>query len=212
MTVNQLKTVLQDRITTYWSGATVVWGATDNVKPPSPLVILRLGTVNRVAQPIQQNINGIVFSTYPSETSLQVDLFTRGNKVEVGDDEYYENTATNDMLDFVNFLDSLSTVEWSNRNDISITLLNGIQDLSEVINDSQWQYRAMVELRISFTGWSAEYNGVLNEDSIIFGEDGIPAGVDTSKWKQTASGGGTEELAKAATSSFDKIEPQYDYE
>lgn len=193
----------------YWGGAVVVWGATEKVKPFSPLIVLRLGTVTRATQPITQNIDGIVFSAYPSEAPLQVDLFTQGNAVKVDGDEYYENTATNDLLDFINFLDSPSTVEWSNSKDISIALITGVQDVSEVINDSQWQYRAMVELRLTFTQWAAEYNGVLSESGIVFGEDGIPIGVDTSKWKQTASRGGTDELAKATTNFFEEADLKY---
>lgn len=204
MTVNQLKVVLYEHFTAYWGGATVVWGATEKVKPSAPLVVLRTGVVTRATHPITQVINGILFSAYPSELSLQVDLFTQGNPVETDGGEYYENTAASDLLDFVNFMDSPSTVEWSSRYDVSIALLGGVQDLSEAINDSQWQYRAMAEFRLAFTQWAAEYNGVINETGIIF-EDGMPVAIDSAKWKQTASGGGTDELAKATTGFFDEI-------
>lgn len=211
MTLNQLKAVLYERFTAYWSGATVVWGATDKVKPPAPLVVLRLGTVTRATQPITQMIKGIVFSAYPSELPLQVDLFTQGEAVEVDGEEYYENTAASDLLDFVNFIDSPATIEWSDRHDVGIALLGGVQDLSEVINDSQWQYRAMVELRLAFTQWAAEYNGVISEAGILF-EDGVPVGIDSADWKQTASGGGTQELAGASTGAFEEIRPDIEKE
>lgn len=204
MTLNQLKAVLYERVTAYWSGATVVWGATDKVKPPAPLVVLRSGAVTRAIQPVTQMVGGIVFSAYPSELPVQVDLFTQGQAVEVDDKEYYENTATSDLLDFVNFLDSPATVEWSARHDVGIALLGGAQDLSEVINDSQWQYRAMVELRLTFTQWAAEYNGIINDAGIVF-EDGAPVGIGNSNWKQTASGGGAQGLADAATGAFEEV-------
>jgi hypothetical protein len=149
-----------------------------------------------------QMVNGIVFSSYPSETTLQVDLFTKGKFSEA---QYAENTATSDLLDFVNFIDAPSTIEWSNRNDVSLRLLNGVQDLSEIINDSQWQYRAMCELAVSFTQWSAEYNGVLGEASIVFDENGIPIDVIRENWRQTASGGGTHELAGETTGFFEEV-------
>jgi hypothetical protein len=202
VTIDKLKTVLYERIRAYWSGATVVWGATNKVKPAAPLVVLRLGTVIRTVQPVQQLINGIVFSAYPSATTLQVDLFTKGK----ANTQYHENTAENDLLDFINFLDSPASIEWSNSNDIGIQLLNGVQDLSEVINDSQWQYRAMAELTVAFTQWTAEYHGMLGEDAIVFDEDGIPTGVTRSNWHQTSSGGGTQELASETTGYFENVE------
>lgn len=204
MTLNQLKRALYTHIAAYWGGATVAWGATNKVKPLAPLVVLRPGTVTRAAQPVTQMINGIVFSAYPSELPLQIDLFTKGNTVDTTEGPYVENTATSDLLDFINYLDSPATIEWSNRNDISVSLMSGVQDLSEVINDSQWQYRAMVEIRLAFTGWAAEYSGVLSEANIIFGDDGVPVGINREAWQQTASGGGTDELADAQTGFFDE--------
>ena len=210
MTVSKLKAALYERVTTYWDGATVAWGATKKVKPHAPLVILRLGTVTRAVQPITQMINGIVFSAYPSEVPLQIDLFTRGRAVEVTEGEYHENTAVNDMLDFVSFLDSVSSVEWSGRNDIALSLTGGVQDLTEVINDSQWQYRATAEIRVAFTQWTAEYHGILNESSIIFSDGGLPVGVMRGNWRQTASGGGTQSLAEESTGFFDEVEIEYE--
>lgn len=205
MTLNQLKRVLYAHVTAYWGNATVAWGATKKVKPSAPLVILQPGTVTRATQPITQMINGIIFSAYPSELPLQIDLFTKGNTVETAEGRYDENTALSDLLDFVNYLDSTATIEWSNRNDVGLSLMGGVQDLSEVINGNDWQYRAMVEIRLTFTQWAAEHYGIHSEASIVFGGDGVPIGINNVNWQQTASGGGTEELANATTGFFDEI-------
>ena len=205
MTLDVIKGKLYERFVTYWSGATVVWGAASKVKPNAPLVVMRLGTVKRASHPITQAINGIVFSAYPSDAALQVDLFTRGRRNKSG---YLVNTALNDLLDFVNFLDSVASTEWSGRNDISLALLNGVQDLSEVINDTQWQYRAMCEFTVSFTQWAAEFHGVLSEDGIVFDEDGVPSGVIRENWRQNASGGGTKELADERAETIEDVIPE----
>lgn len=204
VTINQLKRVIFSHFAAYWGGAAVVWGATDKVKPLAPLVVLRLGTVTRATQPITQMISGIVFSAYPSEVPLQIDLFTKGNTVNAPEGQYTENTAESDLLDFVNYLDSTATIEWSNKNNIGLSLMSGVQDLSEIINDSRWQYRAMAEIRLTFTQWAAEYNGVLTEANIIFNDAGIPVGVNNANWQPTASGGGTEELARVKSGAFDE--------
>lgn len=208
MTVNNLKKIFYSRTKAYWENATVAWGNTKKVKPNAPLVILRLGTVSRAVQPITQMINGIVFSAYPSDVPIQIDLFTKGQTVNVEFDEYSENTALNDLLDFVNFMDSVSTIEWSNKNNISVSLLNGVRDLSDVLNGNQWQYRAMCELQVAFTQWAAEYHGILNEASIIF-EKGLPVDVIRENWKQTASGGGTKTLADESTGFFEEVITEY---
>lgn len=204
LTLNQLKQAIFSHFSAYWGGAAVAWGATNKVKPLAPLVILQLGTVTRATQPITQMVNGIVFSAYPSEAPLQIDLYTKGNTVSTPEGSYAENTAVSDLLDFVNYLDSTATIEWSNQNNVGVSLMGGVQDLSEVINDSRWQYRAMSEIRLTFTQWAAEYNGVLNESSIIFNKNGVPIGVNNANWQPTASGGGTEELARVKSGAFEE--------
>lgn len=204
LTLNQLKQAVFSHFSAYWGGATVAWSATNKVKPLAPLITLQLGTVTRTTQPITQMVNGIVFSAYPSEVPLQVDLFTKGNTVNTPEGSYAENTAVSDLLDFVNYLDSTATIEWSNQNNVGVSLMGGVQDLSEVINDSRWQYRAMSEIRLTFTQWAAEYNGVLNESSIIFNKNGVPIGVNNANWQPTASGGGTEELARVKSGAFEE--------
>jgi len=205
MTVNHLKEKLYQRTKEYWGNAEVVWGATDKVKPDTPLIVLRLGVVTRPPQPITQMIDGIVFSAYPSSTTLTIDLYTKGELAEAG---YYENTAESDLLDFVNFFDSVATVEWTERHNISLQLISGIEDLSELTNDTQWQYRANCEFVVDFTQWTADYFGILGEECIIFSEDGIPAGVDRNRWQQTASGGGRPELAEQTTGFFEEVETE----
>jgi hypothetical protein len=213
MTINNLKQILYERFTLYWQGAEVAWGNTDKVEPELPLVLMRPGIVTRSSQPVTKMKNGIVFNAYPSEVSVQIDLFTQGKAVSIpGKDNHYENTALNDLIDFINYLDSVSALEWSDENDISISLLNGAQDLSEVVNDSQWQYRAMAEINVSFTQWTAEYNGILSETSIIFDGAGNPVGVNSENWKPTASGGGSQELADESTGFFEEAEITYEQE
>jgi hypothetical protein len=205
---------------------TVVWGAANKVKPNAPFVVIRMGTVTRPKQPIAQFVNGNYVACYPTETTVQVDLFTQG-KLQ---GNHYVNTAVSDLLRFVNYLDSPATVDWCERNDISIQLLSGVQDLSEIVNDTAWSYRAMCEFRVNFTEWVAEYEAVLgNEDikvdengnitqdgAVVFDDtQGNPIDIvhttdDPTQYEQTPSGGGTHELADARTGYFTEVEtPKY---
>jgi hypothetical protein len=157
----------------------------------------------RPVQPISIFRDGDYFAAYPSSTTLQIDLFTKGKQ---WDGDYFENSAESDLLGLLNFLDSPASVNWCQLNDIAMQTQNAVRDLSEVINDTQWQYRAMCELSIGFTEWVGEYEAVLGGESIVFDADGNPIGIDGSKWEQTASGGGTRELDDEITGFFTEAE------
>jgi hypothetical protein len=78
----------------------------------------------------------------------------------------------------------------------------------------------MCELRINFTEWVAEREGVLGNEKIevdengniikdgavVFDENGRPVSIDHTSWEQTASGGGTRELADGMTGFFTEAE------
>ena len=158
-------------------------------------------------------------------------MFTRGRL----QGNHYVNTAVSDLLRFVNYLDSPASVDWQEQNDLAIQLLNGVQDLSEVVNDTGWGYRAMCEFRIGFTEWTAEYEAVLGNEETEVDENGnlaqdgavvfdttpgsrtegspidaVHTTDDPDQYEQTASGGGTRELADMPTGYFTEVEtPQH---
>lgn len=188
MNQRELKRKLYELISTYYGEATVVWGRTKKVRPGAPLVTLDAGSVLRPYHPIEKVVNGVPVASYQSATTVQVDLFTKGDKLteESGVTAEYDNTAVSDMLDFVNFLQSLYVGDWCLKNDISI-MVNQVQDLTELINDTTWDYRAMVELEIGFTQYAIGYAGI--------GQN-VP----------NSSGGGTKELADEDVGWFEQVE------
>ena len=215
MNYRELKNKLYGLVNSYFSEAIVVWGRVKMVRPPNPLICLTSGSIVRHYQPITQIINGVSVDCYPSSTTVQVDLFTHGHKLsnEVGAKTAMENTAVNDLTAFVNFINSAYTSVWCEENDISI-LTNQIHDLTELINDAAWDYRAMVELEIGFTQLAVGYAGIMYDDGIAYYENGnpIPTEVDENgvpippAYTPSPSGGGSQELANQSSSWFEQVE------
>jgi len=161
MMQSELKRKLESLVSYYFGGATVVWGQIKMVNPSVPQVTLNMGSVIKPYHPITRWVNGIPVNCFPVTTTMQVDLCTQGGSTgnEISVRSAYENTAINDLLCFVHFIDSAYVDDWSEINDISI-LAKEVLDLTELINDTSWDYRAMVELEIGFTQFAAGYTGI----------------------------------------------------
>ena len=205
MTQSELKKKLYDLVRSYFSGATVVWGMLSGaVNPSAPLVMLRMGDITRPYQPIKRNVNGVLLYSYPSETTVQIDLFTKGasRNNEAGVSSANENTAVNDLTDFVNFINSAYVDDWSGLNDVSI-LVNRVRDLTELISDTTWEYRAMAEMEIRFTQTAAGHGGFMYEGGVPLDENG---NFVSGTFANTPSGGRSPEIADQSTGWFEQVE------
>ena len=200
MTQSELKRKLYELAAIYFEPLTdrgnIVWGRTKPVNPGSPMVALTTGPINRAQRPIRMYRDGIVQDCWPSETMLQVDLFTKG--APVTDDPNVtaarENTAVCDLTDFVNFIHSAYVDNWCYINDISLNVSN-IHDLTALTNDTSWTYRAMAEITVGFVQTAVEHAA-----NPITGS--LP----------THSGGRSQQLADKKTGWFEQVEVEYDKE
>ena len=175
MTQNELKRTLYNLVAEYFAGASITWGKVKAVSPNVPQVVLSMGGISRRYLPITRSANGVPVNGYPSQTTLQVDLYTKGAATnnDPGVIAAYENTAVNDLIDFLNFLNSAYVDEWGDIHDVSI-LCNEVNDLTELVNDVTWDYRAMMELEIGFTQSAVGHTGMMYEDGMPFYDNGAP--------------------------------------
>lgn len=156
MTQQELKHKLYDLVALYFKSlkhqGNIVWGKTKPVNPNGSMVSLLTGPITRAQRPIRKYVNGLVHDFWPSRTVLQVDLLTKGTPISDAPfvTAAMENTAVNDLTDFVNFLHSVYVDLWSYTNDISINV-SKIHDLTAIQHSTSWSYRAMVELAVGFT-------------------------------------------------------------
>lgn len=153
----------------YFAGATVDYAnRSSSVKPESPYVCLTPGTPVRDQFPVERIVDERLVRYYQTRLPIQVDLFTNGKEGQPDENGFVrmEDTAVEDLMDFLDYLESHYVLHWCDRIDASITVNGGVQPLSGVLTDTDFQYRAMVELTFSFVHKAVGHAGVLGEGSI----------------------------------------------
>ena len=188
MNLEAVKETLYNITEMFFKGATVIWADQINTMPKLPYITLKLGGVKKTTFPITDE-DGNRF--YPCSTTMEVNLYTRGKPVTVGENVTgnYINTATSDMLDFFKFLESDEMIDYLAGNGVDVLLVPPVRDLTELQNDSRYRYRSMAEATVS---WSEDANGQYG----IGGSSTVP----------NSSGGGTAEMLETDIYAIEEIE------
>lgn len=208
MNLSELKLLIKQLTELYFTGATVTYAKQSfAAKPVNPLVTLTTGAVSRPMNPPVKIIDGRPVCFYPASVPIQIDLFTHGRQTEVapGITPIVENTAEDDMLAFTAFLNSEYAVQWCHKRDIAIVVPATVQDLTGLIHDTNYEFRAMAEIVVYFTMAAIGYTGSLTPESVkhtgaggeeISGGDIQADDVTALKPEisQTPSGGGNSEM------------------
>lgn len=224
LTISEMREHLRQLTALYFTGAMVTYTKQSfKARPTNPLVTLSTGSVTRPINPPVKIVDGRPVAFYPASVPIQIDLFTQGRQTEVapGYTPIIENTAEDDMLGFANFLNSDHAVQWCHERDLAIVVPNTVQDLSNLINDTNYEFRAMLEITVYFTMSAVGYTGTLSPESVKHtgvtaeGERYEYTGGDLQADDVTAlepvitkspSGGGNEELAAQEGGYFSNVE------
>lgn len=175
---------------TYFANATVVYSRQSRVaKPELGLVVITPGNLKRSYLPTYEQMAPKFIGCYESNIQLTIDLFTHGWPIEEeGVTVAYENTALEDMLEFENYLNSQYVTDLCHAQDTAIIIEGESQDLTGIVNDTNYEYRARIIVSLRFIQKAIGYAGV---------EGGrIP----------TSTGGGTEWLASQDGGYFEDVE------
>lgn len=188
MNLAEVKERLYDLTSKFFYGATIIWTEQINTKPPLPYVTLKCGNINRNAFPV---VDGDARRTYHEKTILEVNLFTKGQPITIGEGitGNYVNTATSDLMEFANFLESEEMTDVIAGYGMDVTLMPPVRDLTDLQNDSKYRYRAMAEFAVSFT----------QEASGPYGIGGMPM-------IPNSSGGGKKDMVEAESHAIESIE------
>lgn len=188
MNLAEVKDRLYELTDSFFKGATVIWSEQINTKPPLPYIALKCGGVGRTSFPVG---DGEGRRVYQSKTTWEVNLFTKGQPITVGEGVTgnYANTAVSDLSEFANYLDSEEIVDIIAGYGMDITLMPPVRDLTNLQNDSKYRYRAMAEFTVSF----------VQEADGPYGMGGMPL-------VPNSSGGGTKEMAEAETETIEEVE------
>lgn len=185
MTVQELKSTIYKIAQDYFGGAVAVWNKqTDRTKPQLPFLSIDVGNVHRTQHEISILRNDEFMGVLPSHVYVTFMLFTLGGKRPNG--TIYENTAANDLQDFINYLLSREVDDISTGYDVTFDMEGDVQDLTDLL-DNDYQYAARQQMRVMFGQVVRGYADIRRDD-----------------WKPTASGGGTEEIASKLIYDIDK--------
>ena len=187
MTLQEIKNHIYDIVSTYFSGATVVWAEQFMAKPPMPLVTLKIGNLDTGNMPIEGEVEGEHTAAYNCSTSLEVNLYTKGTEIKGEDNEIIamDDSSISDLIQFVVYLHSPFVLDKLSELDICILLNGQVQGLSGLLNDNRYEYRAMAEFDVTFTtNFFGAYNVI----------------------EKTSSGGGSDELIGAKSGYFEEAE------
>ena len=216
MTEREMKALFLSLVKIYFGGAEVIWGRAKTVHPKHPLVTLIAGPLARNYLPVTLDAGGIPINCYPTKVTVQIDLFTKGAALSddagatgaagaTGVTAARENTAVDDMMDFLNFIGSQYVTDWCYKKDMAILENGPVRDLTQIINDTSWDYRAMAELDVYFTQNAVGYTGTDHELGVEYDTDGNPK-PPSEDFKETPSGGRTPELADEFTGWYEQVE------
>lgn len=188
MNLEAVREVLYDITEMFFKGATVIWAEQINTKPKLPYITLKLGGVRKTTFPItDEDVNRF----YPCSTILEVNLYTQGKPVTIGENVTgnFMNTATSDMLDFFKFLESEEMIDYLAGKGVDVLLVPPVRNLTDLQNDSKYRYRSMAEATVS---WNEDANGQYG----IGGNSTVP----------NSSGGGTAEMLETDIYTIEEIE------
>lgn len=191
MNAAEAKEAIRQLTALYFRGAKVTFTKQSfAVKPTAPLVTLTSGPIRRPRNPPVKVIDGRPVSFYPATMLIQIDLFTHGRKkvLKRGQTPVLENTAEDDMLAFADFLNSDFAIQWCHERDLSVLVPDTVEDLTDLINDTNYAYRARMELQIGFTMTAIGYTGGLSPESVK--HSGVTVDSETGEQTPYAYSGG----------------------
>jgi len=172
MRVSAAKELFRTLVKRYFPGAVVIFANQSRVaKPPIPLVVITPGAVRRNQTPNYSIVNGVNVGFYHSKIPMTIDLFSPGDPIkddDTGQVVAYANSAVDDMLSLADYINSQDSVEWSHQHDVSMVIDGDVQDLTSIVNDSNYAYRSRMVVQFYFTQAAVGYSAVLSEGSIHY--------------------------------------------
>lgn len=157
MTLSEAKQTIFDFVQSFFEEGTVAFEDQKMVRLPVPYITLKFLNINkqRFANKYDDKIYWEIKST------VSMNIYTQGKEVSVNDSlHYYENSAQDDLMDFIKYMESDGSTDWLSNKNVSLMLKDdSIKDLSMLLNDTTYRYRAYAEFDFTFTDEQAGYKG-----------------------------------------------------
>lgn len=163
MTFAEVKDLLYELVARYHPGAMIVWSKTKGVTPKPPYITLGYSNLNRSAFRLDDDEKEHRYYNY--DFTFEINLYTVGRQVKTGGAVYCENTAVEDLEEFIRFLDSDEITDELAEKNVTIVMNPPIRDVSELIGDTKFNYRSMCEFTVSYAGLADGRYGVSNSEA-----------------------------------------------
>lgn len=188
MNLGEVKQLIYEKVVQYHPGALVVWQKTKGVTPMPPYITLGYSNLERSLFPLSDDENEHRYYNYTF--TLEINLYTVGKerKVNGAGTVFYENTAVENLEEFVRFLDSEAITDELAMKEVTVVLTPPIRDLSELIGDTKFNYRSMAEFTVAYVGLADGGYGVRGSGTV-----------------PNSSGGGLKEFAETEISAIKEI-------
>ena len=149
MDMMELKSTLYGIVARFFSEAMVVWSEQIIPQPMPPYVTLKTGRINRTAFTLVSDGDD---RYYQADMTFEINLYTDGTAVFTKGEAVANkaNTAVGDLTDFLVFLESEAVQDFLSEQGIAMEVLTPPNDVSQLINDVHFRYRAMTELTVYF--------------------------------------------------------------
>ena len=150
MSLSKVKENVYDIVSGFFSSGTVIWDKQVATKPKLPYVTLKTGSVTKKVFAVQDEN---LARWYECKTILEINVYTQGRKINIDDATIsnYEDTSVDDLTDLVIYLESDEIQDVLAELNIDMSLKGDIRPLSNLMNDTKYRYRAMVEIELTWT-------------------------------------------------------------
>ena len=173
MRVKTAKELFRQITKVYFNEANVIFAQQSRVaKPKLNLVVITPGVIRRPYMANYGVSKDELIGSYETRMSIIVDYFSKGTPITDASTDAvvaYDNTAMDEMIGFANYLNSKYVTDWCYMNDVAITIDDDAQDLTGIVNDNNYEYRARLSVQFYFTqravGQAAI--GSVEEDDVI---------------------------------------------
>lgn len=155
MRVSEAKELFRLLVKEFFTDYTVIFDRQSRTtKPKIPLVTISPGNVKRQRAANELLNLSDIEGYFHSKIPFVLDLFTNGSPVideETGAEIAREDTATDEMALFANFLDSQYVTVWSNTNDVAVQVEGDVLNLTGIVNDTTYEFRSRLTVNFYFT-------------------------------------------------------------
>lgn len=153
MTLSEANEKIRQIVAGYFGDSHTFYADVKMAKKTTPYVTIKLRGYGR-----QFFANKLVDQTYYEKSyreitgHVDINLYTQGKDVSGGvGQKIYINTAMADMEDFLKYLDSDDMQDELVRSDMSMIMTDEVKDLSEIVRENTYEYRALAQFDVHLT-------------------------------------------------------------